>query len=351
MSKGNTLSPCFDIIILLNNLKYNKITKKKRKFLGSQIVAWYRREGKALNYTMKRMYVLKKNCSEGKRGDKLFKKPINKSREIFFYEKETRESLRKIIAPFDIPCKFQIGFTRNKGIQDILEVLNYNIEGETFIKVDLKDAFNSITTRQIEELLRYVYCINPKLSKELATSWTHNGHMCQGHPLSPAIFNLLTRATTERIGAIDSIDIVQYADDILIIDKKFKRTSYGFAKHLVKMYHRIGFKGNVEKNGFYHSFEKFSFLGCRLSKENVVSNNRRKYKSLIRRELWLSNMNSPKVLGLQAWKNFEAKTLLARIRLKITKSKIHRIPKKDRWILWSNPCTIPESLKVKYGLI
>lgn len=234
--------------------------------LGAKIVAWHN-ANRGLSYTMNTMYVVKDDpLGRFKKGAKHFEMIEGiKYRNIRFYKKETREKLTEILDCLDLEHPNQIGFSKGKGIKDMLKL--DNIGERTKVKLDLSNAFDNITKEQLKALLVIVFEIRPRIAEEIATAWTVNGHMVQGHPLTPAIFNLLTRHAVDFvIKYVKDCGIIQYADDILIWHDRFDYVSWKTIRMVCKAFKRAGFPMNTEKEGFFHKGAEIQFVGLRYRK-------------------------------------------------------------------------------------
>lgn len=226
------------------------------------------------------------------------------TREINFYEKNTRTAMKELLVCFDWNHPNQIGFTKEKGICDLAQF--NRLDYVKIVKLDLSNAFDSITSRQIEYLLRYTFKVNKETAKTLARKWTVKGRMAQGHPLAPAIFNLLTRCATQYVAEhIKDMDIIQYADDILLLEKKHKYVSWKFLKHVFKKYENRGFSINAEKEGFFYKNQHIQHLGLffNLERKKWVSAYRKRTRRRIRQAR--RERNAEVERGNQAWLNLD----------------------------------------------
>lgn len=278
------------------------------KKTGAAIVNW-EKKNHDLNYKMRKMYVVKKDIKvDGvsyKRGQKLMEKPKGiETREINFYEKNTRTAMKELLVCFDWSHPNQIGFTKEKGICDLAQF--NRLDYVKIVKLDLSNAFDSITDKQIEYLLRYTFKVNEKTAKTLAKKWTVKGRMAQGHPLAPAIFNLLTRCATQYVAEhIKDMDIIQYADDILLLEKKHKYVSWKFLKHVFKKYENRGFSINAEKEGFFYKNQYIQHLGLffNIERKKWVSAYRKRTRRRIRQAK--RERNAEVERGNLAWLNLD----------------------------------------------
>lgn len=292
--------------IRTNIAQFNENFNPKK--IGAAIVNW-EKKNHDLSYKMRKMYVVKKDIKVGevsyKRGQKLMEKPDRvETREINFYEKNTRTAMKELLVCFDWSHPNQIGFTKGKGICDLAQF--NRLDYVKIVKLDLSNAFDSITDKQIEYLLRYTFKVNERTAKALAKKWTVRGRMAQGHPLAPAIFNLLTRCATQYVAEhIKDMDIIQYADDILLLEKKHKYVSWKFLKHVFKKYENRGFSINAEKEGFFYKNQHIQHLGLffNLERKKWVSAYRKRTRRRIRQAK--RERNAEVERGNLAWLNLD----------------------------------------------
>ena len=292
--------------IRTNIAQFNESFNPKK--VGAAIVNWEKKH-QELNYKMRKMYVVKKDIKVNevfyKRGQKLMEKPNGvETREINFYEKNTRTAMKELLVCFDWSHPNQIGFTKGKGICDLAQF--NRLDYVKIVKLDLSNAFDSITNRQIEYLLRYTFKVNRETAKTLARKWTVKGRMAQGHPLAPAIFNLLTRCATQYVAEhIKDMDIIQYADDILLLEKKHKYVSWKFLKHVFEKYENRGFSINAEKEGFFYKNQHIQHLGLffNLERKKWVSAYRKRTRRRIRQAK--RERNAEVERGNLAWLNLD----------------------------------------------
>lgn len=292
--------------IRTNIAQFNENFNPKKT--GAAIVNW-EKKNQDLNYKMRKMYVVKKDIKvkevSYKRGQKLMEKPDGvETREINFYEKNTRTAMKELLVCFDWSHPNQIGFTKGKGICDLAQF--NRLDYVKIVKLDLSNAFDSITDKQIEYLLRYTFKVNERTAKTLARKWTVKGRMAQGHPLAPAIFNLLTRCATQYVAEhIKDMDIIQYADDILLLEKKHKYVSWKFLKHVFKKYENRGFSINAEKEGFFYKNQHIQHLGLFFNTERKkwVSAYRKRTRRRIRQAK--RERNAEVERGNLAWLNLD----------------------------------------------
>lgn len=292
--------------IRTNIAQFNESFNPKK--VGAAIVNW-EKKNQELNYKMRKMYVVKKDIKVNevsyKRGQKLLEKPEGvETREINFYEKNTRTAMKELLVCFDWSHPNQIGFTKGKGICDLAQF--NRLDYVKIVKLDLSNAFDSITSRQIEYLLRYTFKVNERTAKTLARKWTVKGRMAQGHPLAPAIFNLLTRCATQYVAEhIRDMDIIQYADDILLLEKKHKYVSWKFLKHVFRKYENRGFSINAEKEGFFYKNQHIQHLGLFFNpeKKKWISAYRKRTRRRIRQAK--RERNAEVERGNLAWLNLD----------------------------------------------
>lgn len=292
--------------IRTNIAQFNESFNPKKT--GAAIVNW-EKKNHDLSYKMRKMYVVKKDIKVNevsyKRGQKLMEKPNGvETREINFYEKKTRTAMKELLVCFDWSHPNQIGFTKGKGICNLAQF--NRLDYVKIVKLDLSNAFDSISDKQIEYLLRYTFKVNEETAKTLARKWTVKGRMAQGHPLAPAIFNLLTRCATHYVAEhIKDMDIIQYADDILLLEKKHKYVSWKFLKHVFKKYENRGFSINAEKEGFFYKNQHIQHLGLffNIERKKWVSAYRKRTRRRIRQAK--RERNAEVERGNLAWLNLD----------------------------------------------
>lgn len=315
---------------------------------GAYLVNWYK-VNSSLDYTVKKMYVVKYNKGIFKRGQKLFTKPPEvECREIFYYPKETREKLRELIQILDKPTQNQIGFCNHRGINDSMKILEM---GKTFYTMDLSNAFDSITREMIYYILKVVYDVNRKLATKISYLWTKEGHMMQGHPLAPLIFNLWTSQANNFL-TNNGVKMLQYADD-LIVASDYDYITFNRMKFIKNAFKRIGFDININKTHIIHKNREVTFLG--LNQTRNQCKNKAKAKRKLKHLEYLAkkygeNCLRPKnnadtepkgdrnkdiLEGNRQWVNYNP--------IKPPKPKTAtRKPEshKDLWKIWTNPAAI-----------
>jgi hypothetical protein len=318
---------------------------------GAYLVRWFY-DNKDLDYSIHKMYVVKHDKGCYYRGQKLFTNPEGiETREIFFYNKNTRQELRKLIPIFDKPLENQIGFTKGKGIFNSIRILENNEDYKTFYTMDLSDAFNSITKGIIFQILHRIYNVNKRLSNRIAKLWTSDGHMQQGHPLAPLLFNLWSSQAIEFLNN-NGVKLIQYADDLIIKDK-YEFVSYKRLKFIRNAFIKIGFKINLNKCKFLR--KEVIFLGLNLSQNHI----HKRYKELrnIKHLKYISSkyplatkfgkygFDEAIIKGHSSWLEYNPEELDNRThttrKATIENPKYTVITKKNRYLLWENPSCIP----------
>jgi hypothetical protein len=213
----------------------------------------------------------------------------------------------------------------------------------------------------IFQLLRVTFDVNRQVARDLAEKWTVHGHMLQGHPLAPLIFNLWTRTTTDylnRLGRKQQFQIVQYADDIMIMDHRW-RTSWNQIRYIMEQYEKLGFSINPEKEGIFHEGAEFKYLGMNIYSETgrIQPGNRRKHKAKIRALDYKNPDETDEhlcsiVRGIKAWLYnplTPKRTDKPDTTISIPNNKRKRQKALPEWVLWANPTTLPEHYRRALG--
>ena len=191
----------------------------------------------------------------------------------------------------------QIGFRTHKGIHNLREFIGCEKNTRVML-LDLENAFCQISAKEVFYFWHITLDINKELAEKLTNSMTINGHLYQGHPVSPILFNFLSNKMINELNEICSaVTAVSYADDItLISDGKFNH------KLTSKIYQCIienGFMVNKDKTHFASLWKGFRTLGmyfkkCRIQPQNY-------YKMLRKTHLFQITERTLKAEGLANW--------------------------------------------------
>ena len=191
----------------------------------------------------------------------------------------------------------------------------------------------------------------------------------QGHPLAPAIFNLVTRDLNVWLSS--RTGIIQYADDILIFENS-NYISWKWLKIITRKYEELGFMMNVEKKGIYHNKKDLEFLGMRLTFEEekpLVASKRRKRRKILRElerccngDIWKND----RYRGNYNWFTFDGKIVFEKIQSQKKDKPIGKVERKGtklatkppksggrpmpNWVYWVNPATLPPKYRALLGI-
>ena len=243
----------------------NAIGEKEIEYKnGYHIYKWCKQYLNALDFTVMRFWVVKKDHQGMKRGQKImshkkmqqFTSNGGKVREIRCFKKETRKAMRKLINELDIKGKYSHGFTNNRDIFTQMEKLaqfslrrNFNT---SVASIDLKDAFSQITQEQIYCIFRFIFKLNKKDSTRLAEINCINGRLFQGNTIAPLLFNLWFSRVHNIIHKQQENNMIltNYADDLTLITL-YESMSYRYLRFIMKVIKTCGFEINREKLKIY----------------------------------------------------------------------------------------------------
>lgn len=178
-------------------------------------------------------------------------------------------------------CKIQIplcakGFVRHSSY---IMYLKEHTGKNFYMRMDIRNFFDSITIKQIEENLSE-YVKIPDILYDLIELCTLNDKLPQGAVTSPAISNIIFRRIDQRITKYCQkfdIDYTRYADDLLFSSNKldFKKESW-FYKKIKYILKENGFDSNYNKR--HIESQKLSLGGYVIQDDIHLS--RRKLKVL-----------------------------------------------------------------------
>ena len=243
-----------------NLLRYN--TKHDLEYKsGYKIFKWCRNYIEHDDYSLHQFWVVKYNKNGYKRGQKImnsreYQDFINnggETREIRCHQELTRLHMRELIEPMDVTMPNRHGFKKNKDIFTLMQTASQRMERGngfkgTVVSLDMRNAFNQITTDQIYLIFKKIFDLNHKDSEALANICSYKGHLFQGCVIAPLIFNIWFSKVFERIETMrnSNFELYSYADDLtLLID--YKSLSWKFLKFIIRIIETSGFKINKRK--------------------------------------------------------------------------------------------------------
>lgn len=216
-------------------------------------------------------------------------------------KKSNPSKMRQIDAPKDTLKNYQAII---KGyLEDVLKILPHNAahayvkgrstvtalkvhqnnESKWFLKLDLKNFFNSHNQEYVERMLNHIFplgasfCIKEQLQKILPYAFL-NDELPQGTPLSPTLTNICMIPIDEAIYRKlinykkHRIVYTRYADDIIISCKeKFNPGEIIKEIHDIFKEWNVPFEINSEKTRFGSSSGRNWNLGIMLNKDNNLT--------------------------------------------------------------------------------
>ena len=267
-----------------------------------------------LDYSVRKFWVVKEAAGLRK-GDKVYEKHEviemkakgYRFRDILTFGKETRKELKPMVEILDNPLECQHGFTKNKSILTALnDMTNCGLFANSYVFVDLENAFNQITTHQFYLMLRRMFFLNEEDAQWFSKVMSFKGHLFQGNPISPVVFNILSRFISVNIEKMSkgALRVVQYADDIVVVSNQ-KYVPNGTVGWIIKMVEYAGWKVNPSKVAVRSEKHNWCHLGVRSVNGKLFNKGIRRLKKKVK---WLyhvwkygvrfSNTAMSKVTGL-----------------------------------------------------
>lgn len=206
-------------------------------------------------------------------------------RDIYTYRKEVRKQLKEIAKVLDLECPWQHGFHAKRGVHTAWSEIKDR--GNYRLLIDLKNAFCQITRGQLYMLLRKTFDLNKADSLWFSRMMCdHTGHMFQGNPITPAVFNLLSARIGKIIEANTALTVVQYADDLTICSHSpITPKERNKVRKLIKY---TGWEVNMKKVHYRRSTQYTTTLGITQdTRGNIRAENVTRFKKVVR---WLEHV-------------------------------------------------------------
>lgn len=263
-----------------------RIAKTDIKPKGLQIASYIKRNNlRKGNFEKGKFYINKLDRSRTLKRDK-----TKEQREIVYIkDTETRAKLNEIAKIIEKGYNWQshFGFLSGKSVLHFDNQVKWN-ETKGVYKIDLKNAFCQITESWIYNFFRHIMDLNKTDAKLLTKACTYKGHMYQGSPISPIIFNYYTIPLSKQIQGL-KLNFISYADDIIIYSYE-----HIFSWKMVRVINRIvnenGLTQNKKKSKLCsYSRDKF-YLGLKLGKHQIRQG--QKHKKVLRHrshKMWGTN--------------------------------------------------------------
>lgn len=116
--------------------------------------------------------------------------------------------------------------------------------------LDIQDAFDQVTEAQVVMILRKVFRINRLEAEWIAELCCYNGHLYQGNPMAPVLFNLRALWLAERLLRLcqaNGLALTMYADDICISSNSWEYVSRRFIRTVRRICSECGLEVNADK--------------------------------------------------------------------------------------------------------
>ncbi len=299
-----------------------EIDKLPDRKLQAQVFYEIRRLNAIPEWKVQKFAVLKQPWKNLKRGDKVFGEDIKqmdkngiKYRNIRCFDKTHNRELKRISKLLDISAPWQHGFTTSEGIQNVAREIIQNSAKAT-ISLDLDNAFDHISQRQVYYIIRMIFRINKKDATQFAKNMCLNGFIFQGNPIAPLIFNIWSINIGYRMKRAGFI-VSQYADDIFVISK-YEYVSYKIIRLLCNIICDSGWQVNKQKVKVQHKLVKC--LGLVIDNLIARPDKRKRLKKKIRyfdklktkygtRRLSETKDSDMVLNGLKGWLGFAEKQI------------------------------------------
>ncbi|MBR5337766.1 MAG: RNA-directed DNA polymerase [Lachnospiraceae bacterium] len=186
------------------------------------------------------------------------------------------------------------GFVKGKNYYSFLNAHVYPYSRISFLRLDIKDFFESITSEMVRNSLDY-YVSNddPRMHDEVLNIMTdivcYEGRLIQGSPTSPAISNIVFRPVDiriERYCMSQGVVYSRYADDLLFSSISGTQLSERFISGIKAILKDNHFRLNLQKT--IRSVDYISLKGFVI--EGQIRLSRKKTKS-IRQVLYFLEKN------------------------------------------------------------
>lgn len=244
-------------------------------------------------------------------------KPKGKSRTIVYLkDSNTRIRLLSIAKILEKLATDEMhGFIPNKGIHTFWQQIQ---DAKSMNKIDLRNAFEQISDKWVYRFFRSLY-LNKQDALRLTELTTYKGHLYQGSPISPMLFNIYCMGALEDIKGL-GLKVQAYADDIIVYSEEFNYISWRIIKVVNRILTQYGLKVNKNKCHFVSNLEskQNTYLGLHLKEPRIKKAS--KYRKRMRQmnyiaEKGANNWHGKSILacyvGTKNWTNYNPKVILA----------------------------------------
>ena len=197
--------------------------------------------------------------------------------------------INELLAPLMEKQKQVSGFVKERDVIYNAELHQVTGNNKYLMNLDLENAFNQVTQKNLKLFGRYVMSWNKTTSAKFARMMTINNQMVQGNPLSPTMLNLFGLYMDEMLLAYakgNGLTYSRYADDLSFSSPKpITDINESLTISIIK---HNGMKVNMDKRDFYKNL--LEITGVRIKGKNYLKTcNRKKLKSDVRKLQWLIN--------------------------------------------------------------
>lgn len=250
------------------------LTREQRHGMGAALVSIYRDVAQAryqgheerfqspfsalcAGGLTRQMWVLKRPFGNMRRGDKVLRRALRdhmaeqgaEFRSIRFPKdaavKAALAKMARVIAPLHHDVQF--GFVPQR---DCVQSAALHGNARTVYLIDFENAFDQVGQVEVEQILEKVFLVNRQDSVHIAQLCCHDGHLYQGNPMAPALFNVRALWCVDRLarlceanGAVCTV----YADDVTISHARWSHFSKGFQRTALRIIRECGLSVNDSK--------------------------------------------------------------------------------------------------------
>lgn len=147
----------------------------------------------------------------------------------------------------DVHHDDQFGFVPSR---DCVGSAQRHAYARTVFLLDIENAFDQISQREVEEILHRVFLINRREAGQIAILSCHNFRLYQGSPIAPVIFNIRAMWMTERLHRLarsTGMNLSVYADDLTLSHNQWRYMGRGLQRTVYRIIRECGLKVNEGK--------------------------------------------------------------------------------------------------------
>lgn len=141
----------------------------------------------------------------------------------------------------------QFGFVPRR---DCIGSAQRHVYARTVFLLDIENAFDQVSQREVEEILHRVFLINREEAGQIALLSCHRYHLYQGSPIAPVLFNIRALWMTERLhrlAAKTGMNLSVYADDLTLSHNQWRYVGRGLQRTVYRIIRECGLRVNEGK--------------------------------------------------------------------------------------------------------